>query len=295
MVIIYKINLLLFCIEKIADRFNFESRLKCKLEFLNFTELIYKEVSKLTNESDFKRFSFLPRNEYNRKKVVRKFINEYLENFCKVELKNSKVSHHKNVLWKWSNENGENDDGRFSSVFFTDSRRDSLVDEPFSYIQTVTMETRNSLKYHNELKPLNSNQTFHKGNSFGNFSNIEINYKSNIKFDNKYAQDFYNTKNIDYVKLINKYSGSFFSTREFKGLDLPDTKNFKKLSRENSLVHGDTIQPFTVDNRSNSFLQDDDSNYYWIKSRYRHIKKKLPYFLFIFILIVVILITISSS
>ncbi len=79
--------------------------MKCKLEFLNFNDIIYKEIVKITFEKDRMSFgSVFNKNEKNRKKVVRKFINEYLEKFCPSELRNTNGAFHKNVIWKWNDE-----------------------------------------------------------------------------------------------------------------------------------------------------------------------------------------------
>lgn len=104
--------------EKIKDRFNFESNIKCRLEFLNLNQIIYKEIVKISKDkaNSIKGKSkkplidlcFLNNDEKNRKKVVNKLINEYMEKFCLDELRNSKFAYHKNVIWKWNDEH-END------------------------------------------------------------------------------------------------------------------------------------------------------------------------------------------
>ena len=44
------------------------------------------------------------KNEKNRKKVVRKFINEHLEKYSRDEINNLQLTNHKNIFWKWNKE-----------------------------------------------------------------------------------------------------------------------------------------------------------------------------------------------
>lgn len=71
---------------------------------MNFNDLIYKDLNKLSEEKNHKS-SWLNKFDFNRKKVRKKFINEYLEKFCNCDVKNSHIAKHKNVVWKWNDEN----------------------------------------------------------------------------------------------------------------------------------------------------------------------------------------------
>jgi hypothetical protein len=117
---------------------------------------------------------------------------------------------------------------------------------------------------------------------------------SNYGYDTKYNEDYENIKKLDYSKLINKYSGNFFNIRDFKNLDLPDTKNFQQLSEE--VINFKTIKKNTLtnDSRTGSILYDDFFNTN-LKNNYKNIKKKLPEILIVFFVLILIIIIIYYS
>ena len=93
-----------YSLEKVSDRFNFKSKIACRLEFINFNEIIYKDLARL-NEEKNNNSSWLNKFDFNRKKVMRKFINQYLHKFSTYDVKNSHIATHKNVIWKWNDDN----------------------------------------------------------------------------------------------------------------------------------------------------------------------------------------------
>lgn len=112
------------------------------------------------------------------------------------------------------------------------------------------------------------------------------------KFDTRYDQDLISLRNLDYFKLIQNHSGSFFSNREFKHLDLPDTKNFKQLSRANSFgILG--LNQNSNGSRVNSVSFEDFNRNF--KNNYRYLKKKLPVFIFVIIFILIAVFILNSN
>jgi hypothetical protein len=132
-----------------------------------------------------------------------------------------------------------------------------------------------------------------KNASYQSYDNLKMSFKSSMKFDSRYTQDFHSLQNLDFFKLINKYSASFFSNKEFKHLHLPDTKNFKKLSRENSLS---VEKGYVRISRLNNTSFDDDFNYTNLKNKYsKYIKKKLPLILCVLAFLIIIIILYNSD
>lgn len=137
-----------------------------------------------------------------------------------------------------------------------------------------------------EVYPIKTNLSLTHNNKSLNFSNYG--------YDTKYNEDYENIKKLDYSKLINKYSGNFFNIRDFKNLDLPDTKNFQQLSEE--LISFKLARKTTLvnDSRAGSILFDD-FDYTNLKNNYRNIKKKLPEILIVFFVLTLIFIIIYYS
>jgi hypothetical protein len=114
-------------------------------------------------------------------------------------------------------------------------------------------------------------------------------FRSKNKFDSRYMQDLISLQNLDYFKLIQKHSGSFFSNREFKHLDLPDTKNFKQLSRANSFSFHHTLTASRVNSVS---FEDFNMNF---KNNYRYFKKRLPVLISVIVFIFIVVVILNSK
>jgi len=93
-------------LEKVKDIFEFQRKVSCKIEieFLNLNYIIYRELTRLSAEK-INKSSWLNTINFFKKKVLKIFINEYLKKFCDYDIKNTNVAKHKNILWKWNDEN----------------------------------------------------------------------------------------------------------------------------------------------------------------------------------------------
>jgi hypothetical protein len=89
-------------LEKVSERLNFESKIRCSLEFLNFNKIILTEATRfITNE---KKMKVTPQ----RRKIIRALIQEYLTGVLKNEYSVvSKIGFYKKVIWKWNFEDNE--------------------------------------------------------------------------------------------------------------------------------------------------------------------------------------------
>lgn len=265
--------------------FDFESKINCEIDFRNFNEILFNEVmAKYESKIDNNIFTF--RVEKNRKRVVRKFITDFLHKFCNLNLDESMIAHYKNVIWKWNAETG-NEKSRLSSLLQInsncESRRESIMDDPLTTFGYC------SLTFKCPEKRFEMGSIQNKLPKIYSQENLFLPNKSSIKFDSRYTQDFINLQNIDHLKVIEKFAQSFLRDIEFKNLDLTDTKNFKKLSPELS-------QFFNPNRRSSKLnsLTNDDFNSYLIKNKCSsYIKKRLNLIIVVLVLIFVFLISTS--
>lgn len=99
------------------------------------------------------------------------------------------------------------------------------------------------------------------------------------------------------MKLIQENSQSFFTLKEFEDLDLPDTKNFKQLSRDGSF----SLKNGFINSRVNSINSDEYSTfarlnnyknnlYLNLKQKIYKLKKKVISLGIIFLLIMIFII-----
>jgi hypothetical protein len=91
--------------EKIKDRFNFEGKIKCKLEFINFNEIVYKELTGVNSEKEQQQSSKFSKYDLHKKKILKNVIYEFLEKFFVFNHMDHgllKVGYYKNVIWKCS-------------------------------------------------------------------------------------------------------------------------------------------------------------------------------------------------
>ena len=142
------------------------------------------------------------------------------------------------------------------------------------------MESRCHFNVYEPMKHTTNMGGFLKG------SNSNLNNKIHEKFDSKYTQDFYLLQTIDCFKLINEHSGSFFSNLEFDCVYLPDAKNLKKISRENSVS---IRKSFKIKRNSSDsdFFYESKNNF---KSQFKFLRRKNLHIFIIFIFVFILFI-----
>jgi len=91
--------------ERVKNKYNFESKIKCQLEFSNFVDLIYKNKPRNSDE----KLSVGSKCENKEKKLYRNIIKEFTSNTFKNEIfYNHCIGFHKIIFWKCNPEEVEN-------------------------------------------------------------------------------------------------------------------------------------------------------------------------------------------
>jgi hypothetical protein len=139
-------------------------------------------------------------------------------------------------------------------------------------------------------------------NTTKNFMNQNKTFKSRMRFDSRYTEDMQTIQKIDYHKFIHEYGQSFFTKKEFKDLDLPDTKNFKQLSRTGSF----TIENAVNNSRMNSLNEEGftgftalshftNKSFSMMKQKYKKFKKRLVPIIVLVLLLIFLTVVIFSK
>ncbi len=87
--------------------------------------------------------------------------------------------------------------------------------------------------------------------------------KNPIKPERNFETEFQSLKNIDFASIIQKYARGYLSIQPYVALNIPDAKNFSKISKEGSFKSNETH--FNIDNIN--FNMNDDNNPFSISKK----------------------------
>jgi len=88
-------------LERVKDKYNFESKIKCQLEFANFIDIVYKNAPKNSDE----KLSINSKHDINKKKIYKNILKDFTLNYYKNEfLSSNHIGFHKIIFWKCNQE-----------------------------------------------------------------------------------------------------------------------------------------------------------------------------------------------
>jgi hypothetical protein len=100
--------------------------------------------------------------------------------------------------------------------------------------------------------------------SFLNFSKTKFPTKNHAKPDRNFETEFQSLKNINFTSIIGKYARQYLKIQAYVNLNIPDAKNFSKISKEGSFKSHET--PFDIDNIN--FNMSNDNPLSVLKKKY---------------------------
>ncbi len=127
--------------------------------------------------------------------------------------------------------------------------------------------------------------------SFFNFSKTKFPQKNQSKADKNLESEFQALKNINFAELIIKYARQYLNLQTYVALNIPDAKNFSKISKEGSFKSQEMI----IDIENINFNNNEESIFKIqkrkiIRNLFNFFKKKPIHIILIVFIIIVLFI-----
>jgi hypothetical protein len=222
----------------VKDKFNFESKIKCKIKFLNLNKILQTKLQqfvkehpcKISNNVLFIKFKGVGNT------FCEQLITEYLEYLNSEDLFKSDFGIYDKIFWKtnkikFSIENEfDNDSDNENEYEYEFARKGDK-----SKIPSESISRTDSMSDFGNFNCINNDDRSYRAHEY-----YLIKAQKKDLFKSKryyYQQDKHLERmniltNIDVIEIINEYSGTINNTKKFTYKDLPDTRNPRRLNKD---------------------------------------------------------------
>jgi hypothetical protein len=225
-----------FNIDKVSDKFSFDSKVKCKLIFLNFNKIIQKKVeedirlhpAKISTKRLYLKLDGVKNTYYDH------LISEYLTNYSKEDdFLKSDCGFYENIFWKNNkikisidSEGDDNDEDEDDFEIIRKSSKSKAPSQDISRTGSISdFGNFNCINY--------TDRTFRTKRSFlDNSKDLLISTKMNSIRDIKDKERMSIFENIDIIENVLEHSGTINYTKTFSYKELPDTRNTRKMNKD---------------------------------------------------------------
>jgi hypothetical protein len=223
----------IFNIDKVRDKFDFDSKIKCKIKFVSLNKSVEAKLEEYIkkNPGKFSNMLYLKIDKL-RSSYCENLITEYLNNnFSSYDLTNNDIGIYEKIIWKTNNiktidseyDNEDSDNENESEIIRRDNR---------SKIPSDDISRSESISDFNCI--INSDRSYKRGSVIYKAakSNLFSSLRSNNFIDRRNKERMSILTNIDILEIISEYSGTINNTKTFSFRDLPDTRNPRRLNKD---------------------------------------------------------------